>query len=285
MKFRLKKYKGGVLGIALLLFLIGITIYTVLYIPAKERAEWNNPFYWINYPKNAAPAWVNYFLMPFQQQLPEHKIYSKDEAVISTYTETDFKMDNLTFAYELVSGQFPSGFSIPFSLEFGEIPPAVEISVKRPDGLAFVIYYNSLDSVPGVQNNVGTQLSNISSQQHEVSQRVFSSSKEVIDSLMEYSYLFNFSLSDLPAEKIVFSKTNSNMPLKGTYQFIFTTYSFDDDAIIREINLIIEGKVFGLLGTDEFRRDITFGIMIGTPVALLIGVAVASTATTIGLFY
>ena len=32
-------------------------------------------------------------------------------------------------------------------------------------------------------------------------------------------------------------------------------------------------------------RDITFGIMIGTPVALLIGVAVASTATTIGLFY
>ncbi len=285
MKFRLKKYKGGVLGIALLLFLIGITIYTVLYIPAKERAEWNNPFYWINYPKNAAPAWVNYFLMPFQQQLPEHKIYSKDEAVISTYTETDFKMDNLTFSYEFISGQFPSGFSIPFSLEFGEIPPAVEISVKRPDGLAFVIYSNSLDSVPGVQNNVGTQLSNVSSQQHEVSQRVFSSSKEVIDSLMEYSYLFNFSLSDLPAEKIVFSETNSNMPLKGTYQFIFTTYSFDDDAILREINLIIEGKVFGLLGTDEFRRDITFGIMIGTPVALLIGVAVASTATTIGLFY
>lgn len=284
MKFRLKKYKGGVLGIALLLFLIGITVYTVLYIPAKERAEWNNPFYWINYPKNAAPAWVNYFLMPFQQQLPEHKIYSNEEAEISTYTETDFKMDNLTFTYEFVSGQFPSGFSIPFSLEFGEIPPAVEISVKRPDGLAFVIYYNSLDSVPGIQNNVGT-LSNISSQQHEVSQRVFSSSKEVIDSLMEYSYLFNFSLSDLPAEKIVFSKTNSNMPLKGTYQFIFTTYSFDDDAILREIDLIIEGKVFGLLGTDEFRRDITFGIMIGTPVALLIGVAVASTATTIGLFY
>ncbi|CAN5886035.1 ABC transporter permease [soil metagenome] len=285
MEFRLKKYKGGVLGIALLLFLIGITIYTVIYIPAKERAEWNNPFYWINFPKNAAPVWVNYFLMPFQQQLPEHKIYSKDEAVNSTYTETDFKMDNLTFAYEFVSGQFPSGFSIPFSLEIGEIPPAVEISVKRPDGLAFVIYYNSLDSVPGVQNNIGTQLSNVSSQQHELSQRVFSSSNEVIDSLMEYSNLFNFSLSDLPAEKIVFSETNSNIPLKGTYQFIFTTYSFDDDTILREINLIIEGKVYGLLGTDEFRRDITFGIMIGTPVALLIGVAVASTATTIGLFY
>ena len=285
MKDRLKNYKGGILGFSLLLFLIGITTYTILYIPAKERAEWNNPFFWINYPKNAAPAWVNYFLIPFQQQLPEHKIYSKNEAVTSSFSETDFKEDNHTFFYDFVYGQFPSGFSIPFSLEFGEIPPAVEISVKRPDGLEFVIYYNSLDSVPSISNDVGGQLSNASNQQHEVSQRVFSSSKEVTDSLMEYADLFNFTISDLPAEKIIFSETDSNKPMKGIYQFIFTTYSFDSDTILKEINLIIEGKVFGLMGTDEFRRDITFGIMIGTPVALLIGVAVASTATTIGLFY
>jgi len=285
MKLRLKNYKGGVLGFVLFLFLIGITIYTVFYIPAKERSEWNNPFYWIDYPKNAAPAWVNYFLMPFDQQLPEHKIYSREEAVISSYSETDFKVSNLTFLYEYVYGQFPSAFSIPFSLEIGEIPPAVEISVKRPDGLTFDLYYNSLDSIPSIQNEVGAQLSNGGSQPYELSQRLFSSSKEVIDTIMKYANLFNFSLSDLPAEKIIFSETDSNIPLKGTYQFVFTTYSFDNDTILKDINLIIEGKVFGLLGTDEFRRDISFGIMIGTPVALLIGIAVASSSTTIGLFY
>lgn len=285
MKLRLKNYKGGVLGFVLFLFLIGITIYTVFYIPAKERSEWNNPFYWIDYPKNAAPAWVNYFLMPFDQQLPEHKIYSREEAVISSYSETDFKVSNLTFLYEYVYGQFPSAFSIPFSLEIGEIPPAVEISVKRPDGLTLDLYYNSLDSIPSIQNEVGAQLSNGGSQPYEQSQRLFSSSKEVIDTLMKYANLFNFSLRDLPAEKIIFSETDSNIPLKGTYQFVFTTYSFDNDTILKDINLIIEGKVFGLLGTDEFRRDISFGIMIGTPVALLIGIAVASSSTTIGLFY
>jgi peptide/nickel transport system permease protein len=47
----------------------------------------------------------------------------------------------------------------------------------------------------------------------------------------------------------------------------------------------VEGKVFGVLGTDDFRRDISFGILIGTPVALLIGVTVAITSTIIGLFY
>ena len=281
----IKNYKGGILGFALLLFLIGVTIYTIIYIPAKERLEWNNPFFWINYPKNAAPDWVNYFLIPFQQQLPEHKIYFKNDAVISSFSQTDFKEINRTFSYEFDYGQFPSGFSVPYTLEFGEIPPAVEISVKRPDGLEFVIYYNSLDSLPNVRDDIQGKLTNASNQQHEVSQRVFSSSKEVTDSLMEYGDLFNFSLSDLPAEKILFSETDSNIPLKGSYQFIFTTYAFDSDTILKEINLIIEGKVYGLLGTDEFRRDITFGIMIGTPVALLIGITVASTATTIGLFY
>src|SRR6188472_2043484 len=192
----LKNYKGGILGFALLLFLIGITIYTIIYIPAKERLEWNNPFFWINYPKNAAPDWVNYFLIPFQQQLPEHKIYSKNDAVISSFSQTDFKEVNHTFSYEFAYGQFPSGFSVPYTLEFGEIPPAVEISVKRPDGLEFVIYYNSLDSLPNVRDDIQGKLTNASNQQHEVSQRVFSSSKEVTDSLMEYGDLFNFSLSD-----------------------------------------------------------------------------------------
>ena len=224
--------------------------------------------------------------MPFHQQLPEHKIYSRDEALLSSYSETDFKVSNLTFLYEYMYGEFPPPLhQIPFSLEIGEIPPALEISVKRPDGSTFVLYYNSLDSLPTIQNEVGAQPSDGHMEHYELSQRLYSSSKEVIDSLMKYSGVFNFSLSDLPAEKIIFSESYSNIPLKGTYQFIFTTYAFDNDTILRDLNLIIEGKVFGLLGTDEFRRDISFGIMIGTPVARLIGVAVASSSTTIGLFY
>ena len=99
-------------------------------------------------------------------------------------------------------GQFPSAFNIPFSLEIGEIPPALEISVKRPDGLTFVLYYNSLDSLPTIQNEVGAQPSDGHIEHYELSQRLYSSSKEVIDSLMKYSGVFNFSLSDLPAKKL-----------------------------------------------------------------------------------
>jgi peptide/nickel transport system permease protein len=97
--------------------------------------------------------------------------------------------------------------------------------------------------------------------------------------------LFNFSTSGLPAEKIIFSDTENNVPLKGQYELIFSLYSFDTVTKVKDIQWIVEGKVYGLMGTDDFRRDISFGIMIGTPVALLIGITVAVTSTMIGLFY
>jgi peptide/nickel transport system permease protein len=103
--------------------------------------------------------------------------------------------------------------------------------------------------------------------------------------LNDYSDHFNFSLSDLSSEKIIFSKTNSNIPLKGNYEIIFSISSFDNNTILKDLKVIMQGKVFGLLGTDEFRRDIFFGILIGTPVDLFIGVTVALTSTFIGLFY
>lgn len=283
---KIKEYKGGILGSILLSILIIITIYTLLFISTKERLEWNNPLFWIDYPKNAAPAWINYFLILFNQQLPEHKIFVKNDAISTSYSETDFKINNSSFFYNFDFSEFPSSFSIPFSLEVGEIPPAIEISVKRPDGLEFILYYNSLDAVSTMEDDNNSYAADDNNNKTAIlSQRLFSSSQDVTDSLSQYSNLFNFSINDLTAEKILFSAIDLNVPLQGTYEFVFSIYSFDNYSLLEDINLVINGKVFGILGTDEFRRDISFGIMIGTPVALLIGITVALSSTTIGLFY
>jgi peptide/nickel transport system permease protein len=301
----LNRYKGGIVGVFLLLFLVTITIYTLLNIPSSERAEWNNPSYWINYPKNAAPFWTNYFMGIFDQKLPEHTIFTMNDAALKNYSEgTDYKIENRTFVYDYDFQTFPPAFSIPYSIQVGEIPPAVEISIKRPDGAAFVIYYNSLEST-----YTGIESQNRANETEEIqfndeplfenqnrtskddpttniaSQRLFSSSREISESLSEYTNLFDFPIRGLPAEKIIFSDTKNNVPLQGKYEFIFSTYSFDDDTKVKDIQWIIEGKVHGLMGTDEFRRDISFGIMIGTPVAMFIGITVAITSTMIGLFY
>lgn len=301
----IKEYKGGLLGISLVLFLVTITLYTLIYIPASERSEWNNPSFWIDYPKNAAPAWVNYFLGLFNQQLPEHIILNKEDTLKSNYAEGfDYHVQNYTFQYNMKYNEFPSAFSIPYSIQLGQIPPAIEVSVQRPDGDEVVLYYNSIDSAKlgepksAHQNSISSirmdQNSTIDDPTTEgqiektsiiASQRLFSTSSDVLQSLSDYSNLFEFSIRDLPAEKIIFSDQSKNVPLQGIYNFVVSIYAFDNNTNVQDIKVVVEGKTYGILGTDDLRRDISFGIMIGTPVALLIGISVAVSSTIIGLFY
>ncbi len=286
----IKENKGGFIGGLLLLFLILMTCYTLFFIPTQSRLHWNDPLYWSDNPKNANPGWINLILKPFNYQLPEHKVFYQKEGVLNSIDTANFNNENNTFSYQFNFDEFPSAFDIPYTITLGEIPPAIEVYVKRPDNLEFKIYSNSLESANNLQkitngSDIDNPYTTTDKSQNTVTGRIFSSSQEVKSSLSGYSYLFNFSIADLPSEKIIYSQTNSNAPLKGKYEFIFSIYSFDESTILNNLKLIIQGKVFGLLGTDDFRRDVFFGILIGTPVALFIGVTVALSSSFIGLFY
>jgi len=286
----IKENEGGIIGIILILFLIGMTFYALFLIPTQLRLHWNDPLYWSNNPRDAAPSWINYFLKLFNYQLPEHKIFYQKDALRNYINYIEFKQQNNTFSYKFNFNEFPSAIDIPYTIIVGKIPPVIDIYIKRPDNLEFEIYSNSLDSnnikpiTNGNDTNNNTLNHNILSS-NTVSGRIYSSSQEVKNALNNYSNLFKFSIANLSPEKIIFSETNSNKPLTGKYEIIFSIYSFDSNTILKDLNIIIQGKVFGLLGTDELRRDVFFGILIGTPVDLFIGVTVAISSTFIGLFY
>lgn len=292
---KLKKFflenKGGLIGFILLLLLLSMTTYSLLFITPGERLNWNNPLEWINNPKDAAPFWINFFLLPFNYQLPEHVIFTLNDSSSNLINEVGFKMENKTFNYNFHYDDFPSEFSIPYNIQIGQIPPGFDLFVKRPDGLIFRIYSYTIESNTyshGSFEATKTKILNNSGQSYftsDYSQRIFSTSQDIKNSLEEYSNYFKFPISSLPSEKIIFSDASYNKPLKGNYKFIFSLYSFDNDTKIKSLNLIMDGKVYGLLGTDESRRDINFGILIGTPVALFIGITVAITSSIIGLFY
>jgi peptide/nickel transport system permease protein len=292
MIFRLAtENKGGFIGSLLLLFLILMTCYTLFFIPTQSRLHWNDPLYWSDNPKTAYPGWMNLILKPFNYQLPEHKIFYQKEGVLNSINRANFNNENNTFSYQFNFNDFPSAFDIPYTITLGEIPPAIEVYVKRPDNLEFKIYSNSLESANNLQKiSYGSDADNHDAtpdlkSQSTATGRIFSSSQEVKNSLAGYSYLFDFSIVGLQPEKIIFSQTHSNVPLKGKYEFVFSMYTFDDNTVLDKLKLVIQGKVFGLLGTDDFRRDVFFGILIGTPVALFIGVTVALSSSFIGLFY
>ena len=96
---------------------------------------------------------------------------------------------------------------------------------------------------------------------------------------------FKFTLDKLSVEDIIFSKTQTNEPLKGNYVFVIDLYGINSQNDIHESKLIIGGKAFGIMGTDELRRDLAIGLLWGTPLALFIGLVVAIALVIMGLLY
>jgi peptide/nickel transport system permease protein len=67
--------------------------------------------------------------------------------------------------------------------------------------------------------------------------------------------------------------------------FLVNLYGIEDYAKIIDSKLILGGKAFGIMGTDELRRDLIVGLLWGTPLALLIGISVAVGSVVVGLIY
>jgi peptide/nickel transport system permease protein len=86
-------------------------------------------------------------------------------------------------------------------------------------------------------------------------------------------------------EMMIFSNQKDRSILKGNYTFNIKFYIFNNEDDILNSKLILGGERFGLMGTDELRRDLTVGLMWGAPVALFIGLSVSTISTVIGMVY
>jgi peptide/nickel transport system permease protein len=84
---------------------------------------------------------------------------------------------------------------------------------------------------------------------------------------------------------MIFSDLDEAKVLKGTYVIRQTFLLFDPRDTVTDSGVILGGKVYGIMGTDDLRRDLSIGILWGAPVALFIGLTVAIAGVVIGLIY
>ena len=256
----------GMTGIAILAVLVSISIITVATIPLETFQEWNNPKSWILYPKTAVPSWVNIFVV---EKIPEHMII--DKPLVSTHihdkvtTSTSHKF-TVDFRYD----DFPNDFLYTLDAVYAG-SPLLLISVERPDGVMLKMISKPLPY-------------SISSDTIHT-ERVFSTDATIRKSIVLQSDLFEFDITKLSSEDVIFSKSHENTPMKGTYIFHVNVYSTEHAAELSNSELIVGGKAFGLMGTDELRRDLAVGLLWGTPLALLIGIVVAVASVVMGLLY
>ena len=258
------KSKMGIAGITILGILVLTSIIALVAIPVETFQEWNNPGNWISNPKVAIPIWVNIFMT---EKIPEHKIL--EDPNIENISGDGISLTSHQFGLNFDYDDFPNDFIYEFSSEYSG-SPLLQMSVIRPDGVKLDLLSTSLP-----HSNAKTIHS----------ERIFSTDDAIKKNLALQSEKFEFAFERLSAEDIVFSKIQTNEPLKGDYIFSIDLYGVNSENQIHKSKLIIGGKAFGVMGTDELRRDLAIGLLWGTPLALFIGLVVSISSVIMGLLY
>jgi len=256
------KSKIGLIGIGILASLIILSMIAIITIPIDTFKQWNNPGSWISYPKTSVPAWVNYFTT---EKIPEHLIMDKPTVITK---EDIISLASHQFGIQYHYDDFPSDFIYEFNVEYSG-SQLLQISVIRPDQSLILLLSRSL---PYSETKVV---------HHE---RIFSADNSIKKNIQIHFSEMGFYNQNTSSEDMIFANRDGKV-LKGDYIFLVNIYGVDKKVSIIDSKLILGGKAYGMMGTDELRRDLAVGLLWGTPLALFIGIAVAVGSVIAGLIY
>jgi peptide/nickel transport system permease protein len=258
------KNKIGLVGIGILVWLILLSAYTFAFVPMDTYKQWNNPASWTSFPKSALPSWVNFFS---EKKIPEHQIIDSPQVILQETAHTQTILEKFEINYKF--DYFPNDFIFQYVANYAS-SPVLQLDVIRPDGMVLHLISSSLPH---------------SNETAAYSDKIFSTSDTIRKNLLLQSSQFSYPLDAIPAKEIIFSKQGSHDVLKGQYVFLVKLTGIDSKNTISDSRLILGGKVFGLVGTDELRRDLSVGLLWGTPIALFIGIVVSVGSVVAGLIF
>lgn len=251
----LRRYPSAVIGLIVILFLLGMSAYTVIKIPYNEAVRlWRGgEDIWAENPKNAWPVWYNWLS---STKLPETLVVDSRTDVEKSVEQTsaDIREENFTFTIDFPYDEFPPEMILFIEAQYAEKSPFISMTWLTPDGREI---------------RVG-----------DITPRSSDSYRFAQDTRLQRR------LGGLPAEQGLFAAPDSDppVPLKGTYQLQIEGLVFEDNSSF-ETKLVMYGDVHGLAGTDHRRRDLIVALLWGTPIAMAFGLlaAVGTTVTTMAI--
>jgi peptide/nickel transport system permease protein len=255
----LRRYPSAIGGVVVIAFLICLSIYTVIAIPYNEATRlWRGAGdTWEDMPKNAQPAWVNFFRkskLPETLILDTQQAFAADKLGIEKTIQKDSGSKStitLSMTYDYQYDAFPQALTVYLTPKFKTGRPFVTIYWITPDGREIKLREFKLSTPETYRISQDTRLKK--------------------------------AIGDLPPEQALFADPayTTSTPLKGKYALRVVATVFEEDADL-DAKFIIYGQVYGIAGTDHLRRDLKIALMWGTPIALAFGLLAAfgTTLTT-----
>ncbi len=251
----IKQYPSAILGLFVIAFLVGLSIYTVIAIPYDEAIRtWRGGEDVRGIvPRNARPTYVNWLRT---EKLPETILIDSadpEAGIEKTRVEiTDEMWDiQMVMRFEYPYDDFPREIQVILSADYEEKSPFVTLTWYTPEGERIKI-----DDI--------------------AARRTETVRFDLIDRLVR-------TLDDVPPRIGLLAVPDTDPPevRKGTYELHIDTIVFEEDSDI-DAQFVAYGEVYGLAGTDHRRRDMTLALLWGAPIALSFGLmaAVGTTFTT-----
>jgi len=240
------RYPSAIVGGAIILFLVIMAIYALVTIPYNEAIRlWRGgEDVWYKNPQYAAPAWLNVFYR--EKQPVSFAVSTEDGTMTKTVTARpqDTSRIDITHSFDYTYDGYPQELILYFRSQYNEKFPFASILWITPDGREIRIAEMVLSHRDTLRF----------SQDQKLQKRL--KTEDVMEAL--------------------FSDPNAEEPtvLKGTYQLVINGVTFEQAADI-DADFVLHGKLFGLAGTDQYRRDLVLPLLWGTPVALAFGLLAA----------
>lgn len=249
---QIKRYPSAVAGLAIILFLIGLSIYTIIAIPYSQALDlWRGGDYWQMHPVNAQPAWWDRLTGGNQ---PRTMIVSSADVIVDEQDYHGVRQIRMPLVFDYHYDGFPSEINLFLTSRHEALEPFVRLTWHTPDGREVHL---------GGRKISGRD-------------RVSLSQDWTLERRLGHVPHVGL-LAAAPAEPDELPKVQT-----GRYQLVIDAILFEEDATL-EADLALYGRVHGIAGTDHQRRDLIVALLWGTPVALAFGLlaAVGTTITTL----
>lgn len=253
----LSRYPSAVISLVLITLMVAASVYTIIAIPYGEAIRlWRGSEEdWYKYPKQAAPAWMNYFSA--KKQPISFFLNSTDEGNAQVEKQVETRADGsqkvtITYTFDYTYDYFPQDIVLYADSNYASKKTLLSVVWLTPDGRKINV----------------TSLSILQHETYRLSQ------DEKLERILRNKPMVGL-FAD-PAAK------DNPVPLKGTYQMIVTGSVFDPVAGF-DVELVCHGTLYGWAGTDFMRRDLMIALAWGMPIALAFGLlaALGTTVTTL----
>jgi peptide/nickel transport system permease protein len=266
-----RQVKSGVVGLVLLLlFVVLVVIEPLITAFPDAGTRWRDITYWEDNPTSVEPAWVNWFSSK----------KSPTSGVLTEPVTTEEKAGSMTIKTATFDYSFKGFAAAPSDLILhcpmrGAVTYVV--SFVRPDGKSLELAKKTIRSsgASGARISLGMD------------------GKEaayVFGVAADPSNASTARKATLNAMDLLFAEAAPGMlskpkPLSGVYQIKVTALLPSSSDWIETPRLVVAGRVFGVLGTDDSKRDLWSGIVAGTKYALIIGLLTSFISVAVGVVY